>query len=127
MRDYAQRLRTTPAEQVISDLLFTTLNAAQVKLGRKDACLLIDLSTVMHDHARNYVAAEPAKQIDQVLGQLRLGQVSAENRVRQRGETEPNDLDRIPTPPATGDRHVQEPAPASPSASGSSKLWVPGR
>lgn len=127
MRDYAQRLRTTPAEQVISDLLFTTLNAAQVKLGRKDARLLIDLSTVMHDHARNFVSAELAKQIDQVLGQLRLGQVSAENRVRQRGETEPNDLDRIPTPPATGDRHVQEPAPASPPASGSSKLWVPGR
>jgi aryl-alcohol dehydrogenase-like predicted oxidoreductase len=36
---------------------------------------------------------------DQVLGQLRLGQVSAEGHASRRGEPEENDLDRVPTPP----------------------------
>jgi hypothetical protein len=70
--------------------------------------LLIDLSTVAHEHARPYLSDELTKQIDQVLGQLRLGQVSAEGHASQRGEPEENDLDRIPTPPSAG--AVQSPA-----------------
>lgn len=114
---------------VIADVLFTVLNAAQAKLGRKDARLLIDLSTVMHEHARSDLSADLTKQIDQVLGQLRLGQVSAENRGRERGDDEPNDLDRIPTPPAAASgsgARVHQPSSAK-STAGSAKLWVPGQ
>ncbi len=78
------------------------LNAAQVKLGRRDARLLIDLGTVAHEHARPYLSDEVTKQIDQVLGQLRLGQVSAEGHASRRGEPEENDLDRVATPPSAG-------------------------
>ena len=76
--EYVHRLRSLPAEQVIGDVVFSLLNAAQVKLGRRDARLLIDLATVAHEHARPYLPGELTRQIDQVLGQLRLGQVSAE-------------------------------------------------
>jgi hypothetical protein len=79
--------------------LFTMLNAAQAKLGRRDARLLIDVSTVAHQHARPYLPDELTKQIDQVLGQLRLSQVSAEGRASRPGEQEENDLDRVPAPP----------------------------
>ncbi len=48
---------------------------------------------------------ELTRQIDQVLGQLRLGQVSAEGHASQRGEPEENDLDRVPTPPSAGTTH----------------------
>jgi hypothetical protein len=41
-------------------------------------------------------------QLDQLLGQLRLGQVRAEGDASRRGEREDNDLDRIPSPPAAG-------------------------
>ena len=75
------------------------LNAAQAKLGRRDARLLIDVSTVAHQHARPYLPDELTKQIDQVLGQLRLSQVSAEGRASRPGEQEENDLDRVPAPP----------------------------
>jgi hypothetical protein len=118
-REYVQRMRSLPVEQLIGDILFGLLNAAQVKLGRRDARLLIDLGTVAHEHARPYLPEELTKQIDQVLGQLRLGQVSAEGHVSRQGEPEENDLERVPAPPPTG-------AAQSPAGRASGKLWVPG-
>ena len=105
-REYVRRMRSLPVDQVIGEVLFSLLNAAQVKLGRRDARLLIDVSTVAHEHARPYLPGELSRQIDQVLGQLRMGQVSAEGHASQQGEPdqqgepEENDLDRLPAPPS---------------------------
>jgi hypothetical protein len=101
-REYARRLRSLPVDQIVRDVLFSLLNAAQVKLGRRDARLLIDVTAVAHQHARPYLPGELTEQIDQVLGQLRLGQVSAEGHASGQGEPEENDLDRIPAPPSAG-------------------------
>jgi hypothetical protein len=120
VRKYVQQMRSLPVEQVLGDVMFSLLNAAQVKLGRRDARLLIDVSTVVLEHARPYLPGELTEQIDQVLGQLRLGQVSAEGHASQAGEPEDNDLDRVPAPPPSG-------AVQSPAGPGPSKLWVPGR
>jgi hypothetical protein len=104
-RDYVRRMRSLPVDQVIGEVLFGLLNAAQVKLGRRDARLLIDVSAVAHEHARPYLPQELSSQVDKVLGQLRLGQVSAEGRASQQGQAsaedkpEENDLDRLPAPP----------------------------
>jgi hypothetical protein len=76
------------------------LHAAQVKLARPDARLLIDVTAMAHQHARPYLPGELTRQIDQVLGQLRLGPVSAESHASQQGQPEENDLD--PPPPPTG-------------------------
>jgi hypothetical protein len=100
--DYARRLRSLPAGQVLGDFLFSLLNAAQVKLGRRDARLLIDVAAVAHEHARPYLPGELTGQIDQVLGQLRMSQVSAESHASQQGQPEENDLDRAPVPPPAG-------------------------
>jgi hypothetical protein len=83
-------------------LLFSLLNAAQVKLGRRDARLLIGVTAVAHGHASPYLPGELTRQIDQVLGQLRLGQVSADSHASQQGQPEENDLDWAPAPPPTG-------------------------
>jgi hypothetical protein len=120
VREYVQQMRSLPVEQVIGDVMFSLLNAAQVKLGRRDARLLIDVSTVVLEQARPCLPGELTKQVDQVLAQLRLGQVSAEGHASQAGKPEDNDLDRVPAPPPSGP--VQ-----SPAGPGSSKLWVPGR
>jgi hypothetical protein len=98
-REYVRRMRALPVDQVIGEVLFSLLNAAQVKLGRRDARLLIDVSAVAHEHARPYLPGELSRQIDQVLGQLRMGQVSAEGHASQQGEQEENDLARLPAPP----------------------------
>jgi hypothetical protein len=96
-REYARQLRAFPADQVLQDFLFSLLNAAQVKLGRRDARLLIDVAAVAHEHARPHLPAELTKQIDEALGQLRMAQVSAENHASQQEE---NDLGTAPAPPA---------------------------
>ena len=77
-------------------------HAAQVKLGRQDARLLIDVTAVAHEHARPCLPGELTRQINQVPGQLRLGQVSAQTHASQQGQPEENDLDRTPAPPPTG-------------------------
>jgi len=100
--EYVQRLRSLPVHQVVADVMFSLLNAAQAKLGRRDARLLIDLCTVTVEHARPYLPGELTQQIDQVLGQLRLGQVSAEGQASEPGKPEENDLDRVPAPPSAG-------------------------
>jgi hypothetical protein len=101
-RDYVRRMRSLPVDQVIGEVLFSLLNAAQIKLGRRDARLLIDVSTVAHEQARPHLPGELSRQIDRVLGQLRMGQVSAEGHASQQGEPEENDLGRLPTPPPAG-------------------------
>jgi hypothetical protein len=118
--EYVQQIRSLPVEQIIGEVLFSMLNAAQIKLGRRDARLLIDVSAVAQEHARPYLPDELTKQIDQVLGQLRLGQVSAEGHVSQQGKPEENDLNRVPAPPSA-------PAPQPPPGPPPSRLWVPGR
>jgi hypothetical protein len=100
--EYTRRLRVLPVDQVLGDVLFSLLNAAQVKLGRRDARLLIDVAAVAHEHARPHLPGELASQIDQVLGQLRMGQVSAESPASQQGQPEENDLERAPAPPPAG-------------------------
>jgi hypothetical protein len=98
-REYARRLRALPASQVIGDVLSGLLSAAQVKLGRRDARLLIDVCAVAHQHARPYLSRELGEQIDQALGQLRMGQVSAENQASGQAQPEENDLEQAPAPP----------------------------
>jgi hypothetical protein len=97
--EQVRRIRVLPVDHVIADVLFSLLNAAQVKLGRRDARLLIDVCTVAHEHARPYLPGELTRQIDQALGQLRLAQVSAEGQASRPGQPEHNDLDAVPAPP----------------------------
>lgn len=101
-REYARRLRSLPVDQVLGEFLFSLLNAAQVKLGRRDARLLIDVTAVAHEHARSYMPGELTRQIDQALGQLRMAQVNEEGRAPQQGTPEENDLGKAPAPPSAG-------------------------
>jgi hypothetical protein len=130
-REYAMQLRSAPAEQLVTEVLSSLLNLAQVKLGRRDARLLIDLSAVVLGHARPYLSQELSGQLDQLLGQLRLAQVRAEGAAT--GAVEPNDLTEVPAPPAAGGATpAGSPAGQPPPAPAgqpppASRLWVPGR
>jgi hypothetical protein len=101
-KEYARQLRAFPADQLLRDFLFSLLNAAQVKLGRRDARLLIDVTAVAHEHARTHLPGELTRRIDEALGQLRMAQVSAENRADQQAQREENDLPAAPAPPPAG-------------------------
>jgi hypothetical protein len=148
VRAYLSQLRGAPAEQVVAEVLSALLNAAQVKLGRRDGRLLLDLSASVLDGARAHLPAEFLEQVDGVLSQLRVTQVEAEGEVaaaKAQGHEEPNDLggartpeagpggdaggttgdDAAATPPSTAPPSTAPPREDPPSAA--SRLWVPGR
>ena len=124
-RDLAERLRSEPAEEIVAELVSMMLSTAQFKLGRRDARLFIDLCALTLDHAGPYLSEELRKQVTSALGQLRLGQVSAENELAKNRKVEPNDLSRTPTAPKSEGQ--PEPGAVDQSAAPTSKLWVPGR
>ena len=80
-------------------VLATLLSTAQVKLGRRDARLFIDLSAVLLEHAKGVVPDDLHRQVDAALGQLRMGQVAAERELADAEAPEPGDLPRTPPPP----------------------------
>ena len=144
IRAYLSQLREAPVDQVLAEVSNALLNAAQVKVGRRDGRLLIDATAAMTDAVRGHAAQELTDQLDQALTQLRMAQVEGEQQVAQAaasGQAESGDLG---TDPAAGDAASDQGArgadagagaqprqapPQQPSAGGSaaSRLWVPGR
>jgi hypothetical protein len=140
VRQYIAQMRGAPVDQVLVEVVQGLLNAAQVKLGRNDARLLIDACAALNDTARGQVTDELTSQVDQALSQLRLAQVEAEKDVA--GQPEPNDLGAVaggqPLSGAAGQAEPdsaaapspgQQPPPTPPGTqeSQTSKLWIPGR
>ncbi len=140
VRQYLAQMRGAPADQVVVEVVQGLLNAAQVKLGRNDARLLLDATAALNDAVRGRVDPELVKQVDQALSQLRLAQVEAEREVAESGQPEPNDVGADDSP-ATGDagHATSQPTPgagtppqpspqqAPQQPSQTSKLWVPGQ
>jgi hypothetical protein len=145
VRAYLGQLRAAPVDQVVAEVASALLNAAQVKLGRRDGRLLLDLAADLAERTRGVLPDELTGQVDQALTQLRLAQVEAEKEVAaaaQQGHVEPDDLGggpgaaAAPTPPADAGTGDQSGSPATPppprqdppSGGGAgSRLWVPGR
>ena len=119
-----ERLRVAPAAEILTEVLSTLLSTAQVKLGRRDARLFIDLSAVLLEHAEGVVPDDLRGQVEAALGQLLMGQVAAERELADAEAPEPGDLPHASPPP-----HGEGPTTAGsmePPGSGSG-LWVPGR
>jgi hypothetical protein len=118
-----EQLRVAPAEEILTEMFSTLLSTAQVKLGRRDARLFIDLSAALLDHAKGFLSDDVRGQVEAALGRLRMGQVVAEHEVATADESGPNLPPRTPPPAAEG--HAQSGSSGPPgSASG---LWIPGR
>ncbi len=125
VREYVDKLREAPAQQILAEMLYTALNAAQVKLGRKDARLFIDFTALVHQRLGPYLPDDIVTPVEKAIGQLRMAQVQAEREVAA-GEPEANDLDRVPTGIVARDDDAPPPASQQPPPGGS-KLWVPGQ
>lgn len=133
VRQYLTQLRGAPVDQVLAEVVQGLLNAAQVKLGRNDARLLLDTCAAIVDTVRGQAAQELVDQVDQALSQLRLAQVEAER--EGAGGDEPNDTGATadaagePTGETPSDAGQQAPPPQQPpqQPSQSSRLWVPGQ
>lgn len=139
VRAYLSQLREAPVDQVLAEVVNALLNAAQVKLGRRDGRLLIDTVAAVTEAVRGHVPEELTTQLDQALTQLRLAQVEGEQQVAQAaasGQPESGDLATDPgegepaapgAGPAAGPAAQAPPQPPSEGGSAASRLWIPGR
>ena len=142
LRAYVAALRVSDVHEIVAQVFSELASAAQVKLGRRDARLLIDLAAAFQDAAAARIDERLATQMRTAVDQLRLGQVDAEKQLQQlRAEGRlpaEEDGDLPASGPATaggtpsGDAPATTPAPgaAPPPPSGqsaASRLWVPGR
>ena len=132
VRAYLERLRGAPVEDVIAELASMLVTAAQVKLGRPDGRLLLDVLGAVTTALEGRIDPALTGQLAEALAQLRLAQVQAEGAAG--GPTVPMD----PVAPAAAGgtpSSASRPAPAAPPATGPgagqgpsqrSRLWVPG-
>ncbi len=134
IRAYLSQLRSTPVDQVLAEVASALVNAAQVKLGRQDARLLLDVVAVVSQTVRGEVSDELPDQLDDVLAKLRMAQVEGEKEVAtaaEQGHAEPSDLgseagEASTPPPAAPQQPTPGGAPADGSSSAGSRLWTPG-
>jgi hypothetical protein len=139
VRAYLGQLRAAPVDQVVAEVASALLNAAQVKLGRRDGRLLLDLVGDLADRSRPHLPEELIGQVDDALAQLRMAQVEAEREVAAaaaQGHHEPDDLGGAPSASSQEGAAAAEPAASPPPADpprrdtgggAASRLWVPGR
>ena len=157
MRQAMGQMRATPVDQFVAGALQELLTAAQVKLGRNDGRLLLDLVAVLNDATRGQLDEQLTNQVEDALSQLRLAQVQAEREIvnaATEGHVEQNDLPRRPAPielkereqpAAAGDetaddadattedipeearRQAPQQTAGQSGSSAASRLWVPGR
>jgi hypothetical protein len=149
LRQYLGEMRQGHVGEIVAQVVSALLNGAQVKLGRRDARLLIDMAGAVNDLAEPHLDNEFTGEVTQVLSQLRMAQVEAEdelNKLRASGQApaETNDLGSAgdagatPTsdgtasaPPASGPGGAAAPRPKPqqppvPPQQGGSRLWTPG-
>lgn len=119
LRAYLDRVREMPAEQLLTDMFNALINAAQVKAGRPDGRLLIDIVTAMTEQSRDRIDGELTSQLDEALTQLRSAQVQAE---QQAAGSAP--ADDQATAPGPEDDQGGAPDEGDDASGG---LWVPGR
>jgi len=143
IRAYLSQLREAPVDQVLAEVVNALLNAAQVKVGRRDGRLLIDTVSALTDTVRGHVPEQLTQQLDEALTQLRMAQVEGEQQVAKAaaaGQAESGDLATEPgatadagadrgdgTAPEAGDQPPPATPPPASGGSAASRLWVPGR
>jgi len=136
IRAYLSQLRSAPADQVLAEVSSALVNAAQVKLGRQDARLLLDVVAAVSETVRGRVDDDLPDQLDDVLGKLRMAQVEGEREVASaasQGHTESDDLGSdLGSDAASTEGATPPPSPSStpgqrPGSSDAAKrLWTPG-
>ena len=130
MQQMLAEMRDAPAEQILVEVVNALLQAVQVKLGRPDARLLLDVVAAIAESARGRAEQSLMAQVADAVTRLRVAQVEAES-----GPPSPDRLagsdgpPPAPAPtPAPQPAAQQTPPPGSPGApgGGGSRLWVPG-
>ncbi len=137
VRAYLAQLRQAGVADIVAQAFSLLASGAEVKLGRRDARLLIDLAAAVADVGGPHVEERLRQQMQQALNQLRVGQVDAESqlaKLRSEGKLPPEEAGDLPedAAAASGGQASQappqeRPEPSERPPSAASRLWIPGR
>lgn len=123
VRAYLEQLRNAPVDQVLAEVCSALVSAAQVKLGRADGRLLIDVVDAVTAQMRGRVDEALPQQLDEALTQLRMAQVDAERQADDGGTED----DASSTDSASSPTQPSQPPTQDQGTGGSAKrLWTPG-
>ena len=124
LRAYLESLRAAQPVEIIVQAFGILATASEVKLGLRDARVLIDGMSALLDATQEHMPSEIVTRMRQTVSQLQMAQVQAER------ETATG------APGATGASAQGSGAPSTPSdgsagqeaeESPASRLWIPGR
>lgn len=111
------QLRQAPVQDLLLQAFSVLGTGAEVKLGLRDARILIDAMDALVGVAAPTLG-EQGGQLAEAVGQLKMAQVQAEKQVaaQQAGQQGPGEEAAAPPP-----------QPAEPETKQTDKLWIPGR
>ncbi|MEX2486411.1 MAG: hypothetical protein WD377_02210 [Nitriliruptoraceae bacterium] len=124
VRAYLEQLRGAPVDQVLAEVCSALINAAQVKVGRPDARVLLDAVGAVTDAVRGRADENLVTQLDDALTQLRLAQVDAEK--EQAGAVQPDAAASTSDGAADAEAVGDSATPQAPSGGTAKRLWTPG-
>jgi len=135
MQQMLAEMREAPAERILIEVINALLQAVQVKLGRPDARLLLDVVAAVTESMQGRTDAELVTQATDAVMRLRMAQVEAESEVSgsdpasSEGRSGSAATDGAVPPPAPGPSPSATQTGRGPQsdAGGGSRLWTPGR
>ncbi|MDP8961580.1 MAG: hypothetical protein M3N32_08205 [Actinomycetota bacterium] len=137
VRAYLAQLRQAGVADIVAQAFSLLASGAEVKLGRRDARLLIDLAAAVADVGGPHLEERLRQQMQQALNQLRVGQVDAESqlaKLRAEGKLPPEEADDLPEGAAAASAgqasqtaRQETPRSSERPSSAASRLWIPGR
>jgi hypothetical protein len=123
LRAYLESLRAAQPVEVLVQSFGILATAAEVKLGRGDARVLIDAMAALVDATDQHIPPEIATRMRQTIGQLQMAQVQAEREGAADAPTDAQQPSAQGAPSAPDDASPGQAQQESPA----SRLWIPGR
>ena len=120
---YLAELREADVGDIVLQAFTVLGSGAEVKLGRRDARVLIDSMAALLQ-AAGQTLGDSRDKLEQAIGQLKMAQVQAERQLAGEAaarEAGPDGGDGGPPPPA------QQPPSQQPQQKATDRLWIPGR
>lgn len=119
LRAYLESLRAAQPVEIVVQAFGILATAAEVKLGRPDARVLIDGMAALLEATAQHQPPEIVKRMRETVTQLQMAQVQAERDAAGGAQEEGSTGGPAPT--------AGQPSSAPQEESAASRLWIPGR
>lgn len=120
IRAYLSQLREADATEIVAQAFSLLASGAEVKLGRRDARVLIDAAAALSDAVGEDIDGGVTEQMSNAVGKLRMAQVEAEG--GQKEQTTSQTASQQPP----GEQQPSAGSQQQTGRSGTSRLWTPG-